>query len=274
MLSAAAKAATSGSPSTGAGHCPRASGGTSSSGRSHSPSTRPAIARSTSCAAATLAAIGASRIASASRRQTSTAVGGGSVSSVRSDNVAGGRLLARHLVECGCRRIAFIAGNEESSTNLERERGFREGLAEAGQHIWARATGNYDFEQAKMAARQIFSTAGERPDAVFVASDHMAFAVMDTLRGELGLRVPGDVAVVGYDNVPQADWGAYRLTTVEQPVVPMIEATVRLLQQHIGRGSRHEVENVVVPVQLMVRESTGKPAARPTRARGASRRAG
>jgi DNA-binding LacI/PurR family transcriptional regulator len=200
--------------------------------------------------------------------------GGGSVSSVRSDNVAGGRLLARHLVECGCRRIAFIAGNEESSTNLERERGFREGLAEAGQHIWARATGNYDFEQAKMAARQIFSTAGERPDAVFVASDHMAFAVMDTLRGELGLRVPGDVAVVGYDNVPQADWGAYRLTTVEQPVVPMIEATVRLLQQHIGRGSRHEVENVVVPVQLMVRESTGKPAARPTRARGASRRAG
>jgi DNA-binding LacI/PurR family transcriptional regulator len=195
--------------------------------------------------------------------------GGGSVSSVRSDNVTGGRLLARHLVETGHRRIAFIAGNEESSTNLERERGFREGLAETGQHIWARATGNYDFEQAKAAARQIFAPPGERPDAVFVASDHMAFAVMDTLRGELGLRVPEDVAVVGYDNVPQADWGAYRLTTVEQPVVPMIEATVRLLQQHIGEGSAQAAENVVVPVHLVVRESTRAPARKGLPARSA-----
>ncbi|MEN9630343.1 MAG: hypothetical protein RJA10_3571 [Pseudomonadota bacterium] len=195
--------------------------------------------------------------------------GGGSVSSVRSDNVTGGRLIARHLVDCGRRRIAFIAGNEESSTNLERERGFREGLAEAGLHIHARATGNYDFEQAKAAARQIFTTTGERPDAVFVASDHMAFAVMDTLRQELNLRVPDDVAVVGYDNVPQADWGAYRLTTVEQPVVPMIEATVRLLQKHIGETSVQAVENVVVPVHLVERESTR---ARASRAHPAVRR--
>jgi DNA-binding LacI/PurR family transcriptional regulator len=198
--------------------------------------------------------------------------GGGAVSSVRSDNVEGGRLIARHLVERGHRRIAFIAGNEESSTNLERERGFREGLAEAGQHIYARATGNYDFEQAKAAARQIFSAAGERPDAVFVASDHMAFAVMDTLRHELGIRVPEEVSVVGYDNVPQADWGAYRLTTVEQPVAPMIEATVRLLQQHIGEGARQAVHNVVVPVHLVVRAST-RSFASPRRAgRAAARR--
>ena len=145
-----------------------------------------------------------------------------SVSSVRSDNEAGGRALAEFLVAGGHRRIAYIAGNEESSTNLERERGFREGLAESDLHIWARATGNYDFAQARQAALSLFAAGRERPDAVFVASDHMAFAVMDALRFELGIRVPEDVSVVGFDNVPQAEWGSYRLTTFEQPVDTMI----------------------------------------------------
>ena len=73
-------------------------------------------------------------------------VGAGTVSSVRSDNVAGGRAVARHLADTGHQRVAYIAGHEESSTNLERERGFRDGLAERGLRIWARGVGNYDFE--------------------------------------------------------------------------------------------------------------------------------
>lgn len=155
--------------------------------------------------------------------------------------------------------MAFIAGNEESSTNLERERGFREGLAERGLRIWARSVGNYDFEQARNAARELFAVGLERPDtvpdAVFVASDHMAFAVMDTLRFELKLRVPQDVSVAGFDNVPQADWGSYRLTTVEQQVGPMIEATVGLLQRYLRDDRPSQSENVIVPVQLVIRES-------------------
>ncbi len=194
----------------------------------------------------------------------------GAVSSVRSDNVAGGRAVARHLADTGHQRIAFIAGNEESSTNLERERGFREGLAERGLRIWARSVGNYDFEQARSAARELFQAGRERPDnlpdnvpdAVFVASDHMAFAVMDTLRFELKLRVPQDVSVVGFDNVPQADWGSYRLTTVEQQVGPMVEATVGLLQRYLRDDRPAQSENVIVPVQLVIRESVrgAKPA--------------
>lgn len=194
----------------------------------------------------------------------------GSVSSVRSDNVAGGRAVARHLAETGHQRIAFIAGHEESSTNLERERGFREGLAERGLRIWARSVGNYDFEQARNATRELFGAGSERlgtvpdtvPDAVFVASDHMAFAVMDTLRHELKLRIPQDVSVVGFDNVPQADWGSYRLTTVEQQVGPMIEATVGLLQRYLRDDRPSQSENVIVPVQLVIRESVrgSKPA--------------
>lgn len=179
----------------------------------------------------------------------------GAVSSVRSDNFAGGRAVARFLAEAGHERVAFIAGNEESSTNLERERGFREGLTERSLRIWARAVGNYDFEQARQATLEMFSAKGERPDAVFVASDHMAFAVMDTLRHELGLRVPEDVSVVGFDNVPQAAWPSYRLTTVEQPLGPMIEATVDLLQRHLRSDSRGGGENVTVPGELIIRGS-------------------
>ena len=179
----------------------------------------------------------------------------GAVSSVRSDNIAGGRAVARHLADSGHQRIAFIAGNEESSTNLERERGFREGLADRGLRIWARAVGNYDLVQARQATLELFAGKGERPDAVFVASDHMAFAVMDTLRHELGLRVPEDMSVVGFDNVPQAEWHSYRLTTVEQPLGPMIEATVDLLQRHLRRESASVGENVTVPGDLIIRES-------------------
>ncbi len=92
-------------------------------------------------------------------------------SSVTSDNYEGGRLVARHLVETGHERIAFIAGTEDSSTNLDRERGFLDSLTEHGRRCFARAVGNYDFEQAKTAARHLFSgSASNRPDAVFVAN--------------------------------------------------------------------------------------------------------
>ncbi|NDF20264.1 MAG: LacI family DNA-binding transcriptional regulator, partial [Betaproteobacteria bacterium] len=125
----------------------------------------------------------------------------GSVSSVRGDNLQGGRDVANFLLDCGHQRIAYIAGSQESSTNLDRERGFRETLASRGSRVWAFGVGNYAPAEAAAAARALFGKADDRPDAVFVASDHMAFAVMDTLRFELGLRVPDDVSVVGFDDV-------------------------------------------------------------------------
>lgn len=179
----------------------------------------------------------------------------GAVSSVRSDNMSGGRDIARFLVAGGHQRIAYIAGREDSSTNLERERGFREGLAELGQRIYARAIGNYDVAQARQAARDLFAYKVDLPDAVFVAGDQMAIAVLDTLRHELGLSVPQDVSVVGFDNVPQAAWASYELTTFEQPVEPMVEATVALLQGYLRESHTPPSRNVVVPGQLIIRQS-------------------
>ncbi len=182
------------------------------------------------------------------------------VSSVTSDNEAGARMVARHLVETGHRRIAYIAGSEESSTNVDRERGFRDELAALGSRIYGRAVGNYSFEGAQMAARELFAApagrdAMERPDAVFVGSDQMAIAVMDVLRVELQLRVPEDVSVVGFDNVPQAAWGSYQLTTVEQPVDAMIDATVSLLHAQ-WEPSPQPARTVTVPCSLVVRATT------------------
>jgi len=186
----------------------------------------------------------------------------GAVSSVRSDNVGGGRDIARFLVAGGHQRIAYIAGREDSSTNLERERGFREGLAEQGQRIYARAIGNYDVDQARQAALDLFANAADRPDAVFVAGDLMAIVVLDTLRHELGLAVPQDVSVVGFDNVPQAAWASYELTTFEQPVQPMVEATVELLQSYLRQAQTPPSRNLVVPGQLIIRQSARQSAPR------------
>jgi len=178
-------------------------------------------------------------------------------SSVTSDNAAGGRLAAELLVARGYKRIAFLAGLEDSSTSLERERGFKEALSELGTSVSYRDTGHYSFDGAKDAARRLFGHT-DRPDAVFVANDHMAIAVMDVLRQEFCLRVPEDVGVIGFDDVPQAAWGAYQLTTVYQRVEPMVDATVELLLEQM-RGEVRARE-IVVPCMLVERK-TVRPAA-------------
>ncbi|MBL4541732.1 MAG: LacI family DNA-binding transcriptional regulator [Rhodobacteraceae bacterium] len=149
------------------------------------------------------------------------------LSAVTSDNVAGGRAVADFLLAGGHRRIGYIAGWEGASTQRDREAGFRAGLAAAGAPLHARALGNFRMDEARQATLDI--VAADPPDALFVANDHMALAVMDTLRHELGLRVPGDVSVVGYDDVPAAAWPAYDLTTVRQAANRMVAATVEML---------------------------------------------
>ena len=185
----------------------------------------------------------------------------GRISTVSSDNLAGGRAVANFLADGGHRRVAYIAGAEDSSTNHDREEGLRAGLAERGLRVVARAVGDYAFERSAVATQELFGSlvaSRERPDAVFVASDHMAFAAIDTLRGVFGLRVPEDVSVVGFDNVPQADWGAYRLTTVRQDAVLMIEATVQMLLQQLEDDAVTR-DHVVIPTQLVVRTSARLP---------------
>ena len=96
------------------------------------------------------------------------------------------------------------------------------------------------------------------PDAVFVANDHMAFAVMDVLRFELGISVPGDVSVVGYDDVPLAAWPSYDLTTVRQRANVMVAETVEMLLARLDRKDTPP-RRVYIDGPLIIRGSARKP---------------
>ena len=136
------------------------------------------------------------------------------------------------MIAGGHKRIAYIAGWEGASTQRDREGGFVDELKKQGRSLYAREVGNFIQDDARQAARKMFTNA-EIPDAVFVASDDMAFAVMDVIRFELGLKIPEHVSVVGYDDVPIASWPAYDLTTIRQPANRMVAETVSIILESI-----------------------------------------
>ena len=181
----------------------------------------------------------------------------GKFSSVTSDNLSGGRRLAEFLLAGGHERIGYIAGWEGASTQRDREAGFVGALRAAGRDLYARGDGAFHFDTAKDAAREVFSGTNH-PDAVVVANDHMAFAVMDVLRFELGLSIPRDVSVVGYDDVLLSSWPAYDLTTVRQPSRRMADACVEVFLDRLDPAAcapRH----MRLTGDLIVRGSARKP---------------
>ncbi|SDE00174.1 DNA-binding transcriptional regulator, LacI/PurR family [Paracoccus isoporae] len=178
-------------------------------------------------------------------------------SAVTSANRAGGAKVAEFLIAAGHRRIAHISGWLGSSTGRDRHDGFLDALKAAGHAPAAVLEGMYTREDAADAARQMMAM-DDPPDAIFVGNDHMAFAVMDVLRIELGLRIPDDVAVVGYDDVPLAAWPAFDLTTVRQPVNRMVSATVDTMLAKIGDRAR-PAARIEIDGPLILRGSTRNP---------------
>lgn len=177
--------------------------------------------------------------------------------SVTGDNEQGGHTIARFLAAGGHRRPAFLAGLEASSTSRDRERGFRRGLAEAGQGPPLRAVGHYSYEGAAEATRGLLRQR-ERPDAIFCANDHMAIACIDVARHEFGLAVPDDLSVIGFDDVGPARWPSYDLTSYSQPLQPMVDATVQILMDCMEDRSR-PMRGVVLHGELVVRGSARCP---------------
>jgi DNA-binding LacI/PurR family transcriptional regulator len=152
--------------------------------------------------------------------------------SVSCDNEAGGRAIAEFLVQQGHKRPAFVGGHPTSATSIDRGRGFAAGLAAAGVPMHGRLdTGEYTYEGGYAAALELGRS---RPDAIFFADDIMALGGMDALRFALGLKVPQDISVIGFDNIPLAGWPTYQLTTFAQPAEQMVEAAVRLLTRRSG----------------------------------------
>ncbi|MDB5613347.1 MAG: LacI family transcriptional regulator, partial [Devosia sp.] len=180
------------------------------------------------------------------------------VSSVTTRNKEGGKRIADFLVAGGHKTFGYIAGLENSSTNRDRQQGYVEGLAALGFDTVVTETGNYSRLDAEAAARKMF-TRPDRPEALFVANDHMAVAVMDVARHEFGIKIPEDLSIVGYDDVGPAKWTSYGITSMSQPVKRMVEATVDILMDQIASGEI-EAEHRILNGDLFVRTSARLPA--------------
>ena len=174
------------------------------------------------------------------------------MSAITSDNIEGGKKIAKFLISSGHKKISYIAGWEGASTQRDREAGFISILNDAGLSLHSRKVGNFVLEESREATRSMFLN--NPPEAVFVANDHMAFAVMDTLRYELGLKIPDDASVVGYDDVPAASWPSYSLTTVQQPVNIMVRETVEILIEKIENPEARP-QKIKVDGPLILRKS-------------------
>ena len=150
--------------------------------------------------------------------------------SVSCDNIAGGRLVAETFLKAGHERFAFIGGTPHTSTNKDRRRGFLGRLQEVGApYILVEKAYSYDWGYE--AVCQLLEDAPEGvPDAIFCANDIIALGALDASRSE-GVRVPEEVAVIGFDDIAEARRPAYSLSTVRQPVEAMIETTLGLLEE-------------------------------------------
>ncbi len=187
------------------------------------------------------------------------------VSAITSENFAGGRKVADFLLSGGHKKIGYIAGWEQASTQRDRERGLISALEDANVEMFAREVGNFNTEEAREATRRMFQCPEEkRPDAVFVANDHMALTVMDVLRYECNLRIPEDVSVVGYDDAPPAAWPTYNLTTVRQRSNIMVEETLNALFEWIESPETARCRTIAIDGPLMVRGSARLPEANNT----------
>jgi len=178
-------------------------------------------------------------------------------STITSANYGGAKKVAEFLVAGGHQRIAHIAGWQGSSTGRDRRRGFKEGLRAAGQSPLAVIDAKYD-RAAAAAATLALMRAKTSPDAIFVGNDHMAYAVLETLRQTCGADVPNDVSVVGFDDVHLSAWPIFDLTTVRQPLNRMVDTTVETLLEHI-KISETTPKRIQIEGPLIVRSSARIP---------------
>lgn len=179
--------------------------------------------------------------------------------SVSVDDVAGGRLAVEHLIQAGHRRIAYVGGPLGIQQVADRLAGARAALAAAGiasNRLRVFDTAALNVACGLQAGEAIAAiSAGRRPTAVFCANDLLALGVLQQMTRQ-GLNVPGDVAIVGYDDIVFAAAAAVPLTSVRQPRTELGRTATELLIDEANNAGAHHHRQVVFLPELVVREST------------------
>jgi LacI family transcriptional regulator len=173
---------------------------------------------------------------------------------IDSDNLRGGRLATAHLLGLGHRRIAMLSGRPDLESSHLREQGYRQAMAAAGVPVSEDLVlvGGYDAQASAECTRTLLTSA-DPPTAIFAANDVSAIAAIQAAVG-LGLRVPADLSVVGFDNIPESALCAPPLTTVNQPIRQMGERSIQLLLR-LMRGDHVEDTHITLQTDLVVRQS-------------------
>lgn len=178
------------------------------------------------------------------------------VDSIQPDNVGGAEKIVTHLIEHGYRRIAMIKGPAARTHASDREHGYRKALQDHGLPCYAElvTAGAFNENSGYTAMRHLLQQ-DPGPDAVFAASDQMAIGAMAAIH-ESGLRVPEDIALVGFDDIETAQYLHPPLTTIHQDMLGQGQLAVRMLLARIN-GTESAVETQILPTALVIRRSCG-----------------
>lgn len=182
---------------------------------------------------------------------------------VRSGNAEASTRAAALFVDRGYRRLAVAGSLSGTPSIAERETAFIAAAEARGAAVAIARGANSNYDGGVVAARQLL-LAGDRRDAVFCANDQIAFGLMDVARWEAGLRIPEDLAVIGFDDVPEAAWRSYDLTTFRQDPLQMATRAVELLERRLANRDLPPAYERIIP-ELILRGSfpAGAPMRRP-----------
>jgi LacI family transcriptional regulator len=179
----------------------------------------------------------------------------GNSSMVEATNYQGAYEATRYLCKLGHTRIAFITGAFDVWSAVERLRGYKAALADCGLPLIQELIlkGDYQQQGGYEVTKQVLDTVHPAPTAIFASNDNSAFGAMDAAR-ERGLRIPEDISIIGFDDIPQASLVYPKLTTVRQPLEQMGQVAAEMLLERIMDPSRPP-QRVTLATQLVVRDS-------------------
>lgn len=179
------------------------------------------------------------------------------VPTIGATNWAGGLAATEHLISLGHRRIGFVAGPRRLLCSRARLDGYRAGLEAAGIEVDDVLLQQGDFyHESGYTGGTALLELDEPPTAIFASSDQMAFGVYEAVRRK-GLRVPDDISVVGFDDLPEARWASPPLTTVRQPLAEMGMLAARTVLR-LARGEEIESPRIELATDLVIRDSTAR----------------
>jgi LacI family transcriptional regulator len=181
----------------------------------------------------------------------------GRADSIEIDNYGGAYAMTRHLAGPRRRRVAIIAGSRNNRDATERLRGYRAALRDLGiDHSTSWELTGHFTEASGYEAARLFLSLHDRPVALFASNDSMAIGALSALR-EADVRVPDDVAVGGFDDIPMARYTNPPLTSVQVPIALLGAEAVRRLVAAFGMAERHVTRRDTLPTNLVVRVSCG-----------------